>query len=48
MAAHKFSSTFVLGLSKIFQKLSVTATVTQTANRDIEQPTIEINSKAFL
>ena len=47
IAAHKLSSTLDLGLFVTLQKNRVTATVTSTARSEMEQPTIDMISKAF-
>ena len=48
MAAHKFSRTFTLGPFMSLQKNKVTAMVMRTANSEMEQPIIDMISKAFL
>ena len=48
MAAHKLSSTLALGPFKALQKNTVTAIVTKIAINEMEQPTVEMISKAFL
>ena len=48
MTAHKFSRTFTLGLLSCLQKTKVTAMVIRTANSEMEQPIIDMISKAFL
>lgn len=48
MAAHKFRRTFTLGLLSCLQKTKVTAMVIRTANSEMEQPIIDMISKAFL
>lgn len=48
MAAHKLSSTLALGPFKALQKNTVTAMVIKIASSEMEQPTVEIISKAFL
>jgi len=47
-AAQRFSRTLDLGLFTALQKKRVTAIVMITARREMEQPTIEMISKAFL
>lgn len=47
-AAHRFSSTLDLGLLSALQKKRVTTIVIITARREMEQPTIEMISRAFL
>ena len=48
MAAHKFSRTFTLAPFRSLQKNKVTAMVMRTANSEMEQPIIDMISKAFL
>lgn len=48
MAAHKFNRTFTLGHLSCLQKTNVTAMVIRTANNEMEQPIIDMISKAFL
>lgn len=47
IAVHKLSSTLDLGLFITLQKNKVTAIVISTASSEMEQPTIEMISKAF-
>ena len=47
-AAHRFSSTLDLGPFTALQKKRVTAIVMITARREMEQPTIEMISRACL
>ena len=47
MATHKFSRTLDLGLFTSFQKNRVTAIVTATAKKEMEQPTIDMISRAL-
>jgi len=47
-AAHRFSRTLALGLFTALQKKRVTTIVMITARREMEQPTIEMMSKALL
>jgi len=48
MAAHTLSSTLALGLFSTLQKNRVTAMVMRTASNEMEQPTMEMISKASL
>ena len=48
MAAHKFSKTFTLEHLISLQKTKVTAMVRRTENSEMEQPIIDMISKAFL
>ena len=48
MAAHKLSITLALGPFKFLQKNTVTAMVITVASSEMEQPTVEMISKAFL
>ena len=48
MAAHKFSKTFTLEPLISLQKTKVTAMVTRTVNSEMEQPIIDMISKACL
>jgi len=48
MAVHKLSSTLVRGLFSTLQKNRVTAMVMSTARSEMEQPTMEMISRASL
>ena len=48
MAAHKFSKTFTLEPLISLQKTKVTAMVRRTENSEMEQPIIDMISKACL